>query len=488
MKLFTIGDSISQGFMSMAAARTDLSYSSLIAEVMGLVPKSYYYPEWAVGGMPINLENLFRRLSKKMKNRIDFWEWPNMLIGINQFLDEVEDYYERGLGREDAKYDGEGDFYHNIAIRGFNVGDSWKLTSELCLKYIKEAREARDQVFAAPNQSFYRTALKVLNPKLEDKYMNFTQLDWLEKHSESDDGLENLFLWLGPNNALSTLLDMEIRQTRGDGTIVEMSYEDRSNANYNLWHPDDFINEYQQLIERVDAAMQKNKYQNWKVFVGNVPLITIAPFARGLGKKTKTDTGIYYDFYTYFPYDKDSLANNKHLPKLSREDVMFIDASIRRYNKGINKILNDLNNKYQTNEGVKRYFVIDVAEILSQMAIKRNNGEVKYDFPDYVKMRYPVVNTKYYQTDNQGRIKQGGIFSLDGVHPSAIGHGLLAYEFMRVMEKAGVIFSEKSALQWDKIYASDTLYSTPIPLVNELFEHDKLKEWIAPFLKHFLEK
>ena len=28
MKLFTIGDSISQGFMSLAAARTELSYSN----------------------------------------------------------------------------------------------------------------------------------------------------------------------------------------------------------------------------------------------------------------------------------------------------------------------------------------------------------------------------------------------------------------------------------------------------------------------------
>jgi len=39
MKLFTIGDSISQGFMSMAAARTELSYSTLMARVLGLTPE-----------------------------------------------------------------------------------------------------------------------------------------------------------------------------------------------------------------------------------------------------------------------------------------------------------------------------------------------------------------------------------------------------------------------------------------------------------------
>lgn len=35
LKLFTIGDSISQGFMSLAAARTDLSYSTIVAREMG---------------------------------------------------------------------------------------------------------------------------------------------------------------------------------------------------------------------------------------------------------------------------------------------------------------------------------------------------------------------------------------------------------------------------------------------------------------------
>jgi len=34
--LFTIGGSVSQGFMGMAAARTDLCYSSLIARLLNI--------------------------------------------------------------------------------------------------------------------------------------------------------------------------------------------------------------------------------------------------------------------------------------------------------------------------------------------------------------------------------------------------------------------------------------------------------------------
>jgi len=47
LKLFTIGDSVSQGFMSAAAARTDLTYSTLIARSMGLeLENEYRYPKW----------------------------------------------------------------------------------------------------------------------------------------------------------------------------------------------------------------------------------------------------------------------------------------------------------------------------------------------------------------------------------------------------------------------------------------------------------
>ncbi|MEH2111365.1 MAG: hypothetical protein V7K39_02220 [Nostoc sp.] len=37
MKLFTIDDSISQGFTSLAAARTDLCFSTLIAKQVGYI-------------------------------------------------------------------------------------------------------------------------------------------------------------------------------------------------------------------------------------------------------------------------------------------------------------------------------------------------------------------------------------------------------------------------------------------------------------------
>ena len=105
MKLFTIGDSVSQGFMSAAAARTDLTYSTLVARSMGLeIGTEYRYPEWAKDGLPLNLERAFRRLEERYGFNIRGAEWLTVLQTLNNVVDEAEDYYERGPGAADEAY------------------------------------------------------------------------------------------------------------------------------------------------------------------------------------------------------------------------------------------------------------------------------------------------------------------------------------------------------------------------------------------------
>src|ERR687897_3314484 len=116
MKLFTIGDSISQGFMSGAAAQTDLAYSTLIARCMEL-EDGYEHPEWAAGGLPLNIELILRRLEKEYGDNVNPLEWALALRTVNRIIEETEDYYERGPGRADAPYTGaEVQFFHNVAF------------------------------------------------------------------------------------------------------------------------------------------------------------------------------------------------------------------------------------------------------------------------------------------------------------------------------------------------------------------------------------
>jgi hypothetical protein len=51
----------------------------------------------------------------------------------------------------------------------------------------------------------------------------------------------------------------------------------------------------------------------------------------------------------------------------------------------------------------------------------------------------PVPDTRFFCSDETGRTA-GGIFALDGVHPTTIAYGILAQEFCNVMAKVGVVF------------------------------------------------
>ncbi|MFN6518494.1 MAG: hypothetical protein RMY29_028960 [Nostoc sp. CreGUA01] len=487
MKLFTIGDSISQGFMSLAAARTDLCFSTLIAKSMGLqVGGEYLYPEWLMGGLPVNLEKILRRLEKKYGSDINGLDWLTILPTIERVLDEAEDYYERQEGGVNHRYPGGIEFFHNVAIQGFDVADSWMITPKICKDQIElsnEKGEGKPDLFGLPNAAFYRTALKVLNPSLNPNYNDYSQLRWLQHHTTTTEGVENVILWLGSNNILGTVISLEIHQTPNDPnqTLKNPSQNPQSfrevREKWNLWHPNDFEAEYQELLDRVDKIMQGNNNPKWNVFIGTVPLVTIVPLAKGVGATTEIEVpgeqkpSIYYKYYTYFPFEEDTVRNTGTV-YLTLQDALYIDDCIRKYNQVIRELVKNKNRQYSE----PRYHIVELADALQKIAFKRNAGEVQYDFPEYFKFVYPQVNTKYYHADTSGRLRQGGLFSLDGIHPSAIGQGLIAYEFLKKMAEIGVVNSTE--LDWKSIFSSDKLYSQPITLMHEFYDNKQFAETI----------
>jgi hypothetical protein len=501
VKLFTIGDSVSQGFMSAAAARTDLTYSTLIAHSMGVgLTDEYRYPKWAKDGLPLNLERAFRRLVSEYGSNIRGLEWLTVLQTLNSVVDEVEDYYERGRGAADKPYRdpeieaggdaGSVEYFHNVAIQGFDVADSWLVTPAICKQRIA-SEPGGGESFFLPNAAFYRTALKVLNPSLDSRYDEHSQLAWLEEHAtDPNEGVENLILWLGANNALGTVVGLKVKQTPNDSSRRPhlLTHEEREEEGWTLWHPDDFAAEYAVLLDRVDAAMEQNTYSDWHVFIGNVPPVTIAPLAKGVGptyritrKNTTTgedETSIYYKYYVYFLFEEDLVHRNDGL-YLTLKDALHIDDCIREYNATIQTLVEAKNSGHQE----ERYHIVDIFQMFQDIALKRNAGQVKYDFPEYFDFIYPKVDTRYYHADSDGRLRQGGLSSLDGVHPSAIGHGLLAYEFLKVMREVGGV--DNIELDWKTIFESDRLYSEPITIMEEIYEHTWLAEKLLSLIRTF---
>ncbi len=79
----------------------------------------------------------------------------------------------------------------------------------------------------------------------------------------------------------------------------------------------------------------------------------------------------------------------------------------------------------------------------------------------------PKLTTDYLRIDEEtGKVFKGGIFSLDGIHPTTIGYGLIAYLYKETMENHGIEFDKP--LDWDYIIKSDTLVTDPPYLLVEL--------------------
>ncbi len=479
MKLFTIGDSISQGFMSGAAARTDLCYSTLISKNLGI--NEYKFPKWECKGLPINIEEIFRRLQESYGTEIITLEWfSSMLTTIPKYLNEVETYYETGVGAEGIKYPSGEEFFDNVSVRGFNVSDSWLIKPNYCIKKIAE-NESTNGNYSVVDKSFLRTALKVLNPQLLAEHNDKSQMDWLKFHCNNE-GIDTVMIWLGANNALGTILDLNVKFTNGKGkeTITESDSLD-----FNLWHPADFLEDYKILLNKVDDAIDNGLNKETKVFIGTVPLITIAPLAKGVGDtisvKNGKETLIYSKYYTYFPFDEEYAFKNG--VNLSFTQVIHIENCIRQYNKDIVNLVKEHNLK-----NPNRYHIVDLCDVLNQLAFKRNGSSPKYKFPEYFDFKYPIPNTKFYHADVDGTLKQGGIFSLDGVHPTAIAHGIIAHEILKTMKEAGIENASHKKLDWDAIFESDDLYKDPIKIMHEIYDNTKLAEMIMSHIKRLNKK
>lgn len=508
LKLFTIGDSISQGFMSGAGARTDLSYSTIIAEL--LAEKNYHYPLWEKGGIPLNIEVVFRKLQKRLGSDISgIFEWPIAINLINNYLDELEDYYERGEGSLEKSLSNNP--FHNVSVRGFDVSNSWQITPKISKEYVEKSDKNGDNFFGMVSESLLRTSYRILSSGTKKTKDNFSQLDWLKYHHQQQ-GVENTFLWLGANNALGTVLDLAIRQTSNDGAKFsggpeKVSFEERRKANWNLWHPEDFRIEYQYMMDKVVTILEENPNDvDYKVFIGTIPLVTICPLIKAVGDTSdreqikvtswKVDItnpapmglselkeGIneevsYAKYYPYFLFADNFDINTPHL---NRNEIVHVDDCIRMYNRIIQESVALANQKI----GKRRFYLVDLSTSLSSMALKRNNYNPTYEYPAYFKYIHPMISTQYYGTTRNGEVKAGGIFSLDGVHPTAIGQGLIAYEFIKVMAQAGSYAGNiNTAVDWKKVFEKDTLYNQPIGLLGELYDNANFKKWMIKKIKN----
>ncbi len=453
-RLVTIGDSLTHGFQSGAIFNTDLSYPAIVAYEMGW-SESFRYPSYnGRGGLPFNIELLLRELKDRFGSNLDWWEVPLALFHSRHFLDEVEDYWERGPGRVAPQLTS---INHNLAVYGWDLRDVLDKTAKYCHQAIGVPHD--DWLSQVVQDNGERAALRVLPSAAEDQ--SLTLLDAAvklgdERNSDPKNGIETLIVFLGANNALQAVTQLKVVWS-GAG------YEDlHGKQGYTVWTPDHFRAELSKVAEKVRQI--KARHVIWCT----VPHVTIAPLARGVAIKNKLGSR-YFPYYTR-PWISDRDFNPRQDPHITGQQAEDVDLAIDLYNSAITDEV-----KIARSNG-SDWYLMDTAGLMDRLAsrryledpLARPPGWERYPLPPQLKALSPEVNSRFLASNGKKRT-DGGLFSLDGVHPTTVGYGIIAQELITIMRRAGVEFRQANGtprpdpvtVDFSRLIRRDTLINDP---------------------------
>jgi hypothetical protein len=462
-RLVTIGDSITHGFMSGAIFRTDLSWPAIVAFELGefrAFRRPVYEPPSGRGGIPLDIERALRAFEARFGSKADWHEYVSVARWLHDYLDGIEDYWERGAGSKTPPAD---EIVHNLAIYGWDLRDTLSLTAT---KVRRRIGRARDDVWF-PKQKVQddndRAALFVLETARGPRNRFLTPLgaarvlgDQGTDASDAGPGIETLVVLLGSNNALQTVTRLEVAWS-GTG------YDDvEKKGGYTVWRPEHFAAEWALLVEELSRIKARH------VIVGTVPAVTIAPIARGVRGKARLGSR-YFPYYTR-PWIRDEDFDPDSDPHISEEEARAVDSAIDAYNRTI------IDSVAAARESGLDWYLFDLGSLLDRLASKRYLSDpaarpawwTPYALAPELERLDPVPNTRFFASGPDGRT-DGGLFSLDGIHPTTIGYGVIAHEVIQIMNLAGVEFRaptgdpnpEPAKVDFSRVLASDTLINQP---------------------------
>ncbi|MBD1842034.1 hypothetical protein H6F89_01130 [Cyanobacteria bacterium FACHB-63] len=457
-RLVTIGDSLTHGFQSGAIYQTHLSYAAMIARELGW--KDFRYPTYDSPGygLPLNLESIARSLEMKYGGHLKWWEVPFGLLNVRSFLDRTEDFWERGAG---SQFSAQGEINHNLAVYGWDLRNTISRNADICLEVLRDNLPKDNFIKQTVDHHNERAAIRVLNTARNQAGQALSPLQTAQALSNEE--IETLIIFIGSNNALGSILTFKVEWS-------DVGYDDMNvNDRYTVWRPIHFQAELDLIVEQVKQIRARH------VIWCTVPHVTIAPFARGVGEKVVPESR-YFPYYTQF-WIKDQSFNPARHPHLTANEARAIDSAIDQYNDAIANVVRE-----GRTQG-RDWYLFEMVELLDRLAARRFFDQprvqpewwVPYELPPALQALKPVPDSRFFRSNAQGRL-QGGLFSLDGIHATTIGYGIIAQELIKIMQLADVEFYDAQGqkrsgdvqIDFDRLIALDTLISQPPQLVEDI--------------------
>jgi hypothetical protein len=457
-RLVTIGDSLTHGMSSGAVFRTDMSWPVIAARSLGIDDLAVPSHGGPLGGLPLNLEGLLRGLEDKFGDGLNPLELAALPIALQGLADSNEDYWERGPGSAPPPTDVR---YENLGIYGWDIRDCLSYTAGRAAAQIG-ANPPRDEFFGTkPSSDNDIAALSVLAPF----GVAAAQIDAVVWHGH-DGGIDTLVIFHGSNNALPAVVKKRVAWSGADYADLDKK------GKYTIWTPTHFAQEYAELVRAISPIPVR------RVVLATVPHVTVAPIAKGVnpqnpGQKWRPGSR-YFPYYTDPWIDEEDFQPAKHR-HLTHQQVRAVDSAIDQFNDTIADAV-----RHARTEG-RDWFLFDVCGILDGVALRRyaadadaaeSNDWKPYPLPEPI----ADLDTCFFRSDRNGR-SQGGLFSLDGVHPTTSGYGVIASALLDVLAAGGV---PSTPVDFVEVRRQDTLNHNPPALT------DAVCGLLAPFLTRFV--
>ncbi|HWA74226.1 MAG TPA: hypothetical protein VG937_17905 [Polyangiaceae bacterium] len=456
-RLVTLGDSLTQGFQSGAIFNTQLSWPRMVAWEMGW-DSSFRYPSyWGQGGMPLNLELVIRTIERRFGPKLDnAWEKVLAVGEVLSLLQSIGSHW-----KQEWDHDIPSTRNHNLGVWGWDLRDTLSRTADTC------AREVKDHPFDYFKTANARSAYRVLH-SARDGGKALTPVGAahalsLDGGDDVGNGIETLVVMLGANNALRSVVDLEL-------TWSDDGYQDlQQKKRFTVWRPSHFKHEFELLVAELSRIRARH------VIVATVPHVTVAPVCRGMSRNQgKIKPGSrYFEYYTR-PWVEPADFDPRDERCITAGAARVVDSAIDQYNDTIAAVVREKRRAGQD------WYLLELSGLLDRLASRRyiEDEQARPDWWQEVGGEYPMpaalaalepkVTSYFFRSGPGGRTK-GGLFSLDGVHPTTVGYGLIAQEVIQVMQRAGVVFrfgngGERTGpieLDFSRLLKLDTLLAAP---------------------------
>jgi len=382
----------------------------------------------------------------ELRYGVNWWEKGSASFYVDDVLAKIRDYWQHGPGSIPSETD---PIPHNLAIPGCDIRDLFTITADIAQQRLDASEQLRfrDRASAGGLVLARRILASAQDPETKKA---LTPVEAAIALGE-DDGIETLIVFIGVGNALGALLDLEVKWS-------DAGYDDPiKKGQYNMWRPKHFEAELSRLVELINSVTASH------VIWATVPHITIMPIARGVRSKTRPGSR-YFNYYAR-PWKSDESFEPRRDPHLTANEARAIDSAIDQYNESI------ADKVREARRDGRDWLLLDVAGLFDQLATRRYGLDEAarppwweaYDLPD--DLASPKPDTNFFLVDPPGG-RQGGLFSLDGVHPTTLCYAILARRFINVMAGAGVEFPAGPSLDFARLVARDTLISDPPPSIT----------------------